>query len=243
MKQQVSRVVLAVILKSCGLWIAQHIHPLSTWFTLTTPAELSRSVYSPPSLRHSQPIIADEPLGNLPSFLCVLHALCLSFFSLVFSQITPSSAQLNSATAVPCRVVLCRAMLSLSNISKEVPGMYVRTCMRRPNCFPGACNSWHLQVACLHLFFLMTCSVPFFLVTGTRSPLHVSYTTWYACRSTSYFLHNCAVLRRAGYTKTSLSSRRKSSTDFVTAVVFSRTYCSTPFVLYHYCYFKHELLL
>lgn len=104
MKQQVSRVVLAVILKSCGLWIAQHIHPLSTWFTLTTPAELSRSVYSPPSLRHSQPIIADEPLGNLPSFLCVLHALCLSFFSLVFSQITPSSAQLNSA-AVPCRVV------------------------------------------------------------------------------------------------------------------------------------------
>ena len=31
-------------------------------------------------------------------------------------------------------------------ISKDV-----RTCMRRPGCFPGAWSSWRLQVACLHL--------------------------------------------------------------------------------------------
>ena len=28
---------------------------------------------------------------------------------------------------------------------------YVRTCMLRPVCFPGAWSSWHLYVACLHL--------------------------------------------------------------------------------------------
>ena len=53
-------------------------------------------------------------------------------------------------------------------ISKKVPGMYVRTCMEH-GCFPGAWNSWHLQVACLNLkcwtIYYVCLFVLFFLVS------------------------------------------------------------------------------
>ena len=58
---------------------------------------------------------------------------------------------------------------------------YVRTCMLRPVCFPGAWSFWHLQVACLHLkcwtiYLLHLSVIPilFFLVSegsGRDHPL------------------------------------------------------------------------
>ena len=47
---------------------------------------------------------------------------------------------------------------------------YVRTCMLRPVCFPGARSSWHLQVACLHL----KCWTIYFLHLSVI-PIHSSF--------------------------------------------------------------------
>ena len=71
----------------------------------------------------------------------------------------------------------------------------VRTCMRRPGCFPGAWSSWHLQVAWLHLkcwtIYHIWRSVPFFLSerSGRKRPLRevpcISYFRIYGLRRTA----------------------------------------------------------
>ena len=97
-----------------------------------------------------------------------------------------SSAQQRSAAQ--CSAVRCRAVLSLSylpGISLQVP-----MCMRRPACFTGSWSSWHLQVACLHLFFwtiyYICHSAPFLLVSersGRNRPLReapcIAVQAWY----------------------------------------------------------------
>ena len=88
-----------------------------------------------------------------------LFVICTSMLSLSIYISTASTAQQSTkqqAKYVPIRVHVKRST------------WYVRTCMQRPGCVPGAWNSRHLQVACVHpkCWTIYMChSVPFFPVS------------------------------------------------------------------------------
>ena len=84
-------------------------------------------------------------------------------------------------------VVLCPAVLCF--LCRTHQKKYVRTCMRRPGCFPGAWSSWHLHVTCFHLkcwtIYHICHSVPFFLVSersGQNLPLREAHCVIYVSK-------------------------------------------------------------
>ena len=85
------------------------------------------------------------------------------FFFLVFSLFRCMYDVLSlSITAIPraqhstAQSPLHRAANHVRVDQSTYQKKYVRTCMLRPVCFPGARSSWHLQVACLHLTYWTT---------------------------------------------------------------------------------------
>ena len=88
---------------------------------------------------------------------------------------------------------------------------YVRTCMLRPVCFPGAWSSWHLQVTCLHLkcwtIYLLHISV--ILI---HSSLRASVTGGTA-RYTKRLVHTYAYTRTHRSVMWSISSRLQRRSD------------------------------
>ena len=120
-------------------------------------------------------------------FVVSLYVRCVvvEYYSNTASTAQQSTKQ--QAKYVPIRVHVKRST------------WYVRTCMQRPGCVPGAWNSRHLQVACLHpkCWTIYMChSVPFFLVSersgwnrlfAPKLLDHLAFCTWVVCWTISTF--------------------------------------------------------
>ena len=92
---------------------------------------------------------------------------------------------------------------------------YLRTCTRRPGCFPGARSSWHLQIACL---YIIRVRVPKMLRPSRAKsviPFHSCERALRACAL--YILHTPNLY--PDRTKTTSNNERQRGRDPVTAAV------------------------